>query len=47
MNDKNLSNNPEYREGKSKAKTFWKHVGYLAIALCLALLTVLVINLNK
>ncbi len=46
MNDKNL-NNPEYREGKSKAKTFWKHVGFVAIALVLAVLTVLVINLNK
>lgn len=47
MNDKNISNNQEYREGKSKAKTFWKHVGYVVIALCLALLTVVVINLNK
>ena len=47
MNDKNFSNNPEYREGKGKAKTFWKHVGFLVIALALAVLTVLVINLNK
>jgi hypothetical protein len=47
MNDKNITGNPEYRDGKNKAKNFWKHVGYIVIALFLATLTVLVINLNK
>ena len=34
-------------ENKSKAKVFWKNVGYVALALGLAVLTVFVLNLNR
>ena len=34
-------------EGKGKAKAFWKHVGFVVLALGLSVLTVLVLNLNR
>lgn len=34
-------------ENKSKAKSFWKVVGIMALALGLAVLTVFVLNLNR
>ncbi len=37
----------EIPETKSKAKTFWKVVCNIALAICLAFLTVVVLNLNK
>lgn len=47
MNDKNFQSLPENQDGKNKAKNFWKHVGFVAIALVLATLTVLVLNFNR
>ena len=32
---------------KSKAKIFWKNVGYVALALGLAIITIFVLNLNR
>ncbi len=32
---------------ESKAKSFWKNVGFIAIALVLAVVTVFVLNLNN
>lgn len=46
MVDKNFQQRPDGGE-KSKAKTFWKHVGYIALAIVLAVLTVFVLNLNR
>jgi hypothetical protein len=37
----------EIPETKSKAKTFWKVVRNIVLAICLAFLTVIVLNLNK
>lgn len=45
MVNKNFQNRNDNNE-KSKAGVFWKHVGIIAIALGLALLTVFVLNLN-
>ncbi len=46
MNDiRNAQNNAENE--KSKAKTVWKHIGFIALALLLAVVTVVVINLNR
>ncbi len=43
MNEyKNNENN-----GKSRAKIFWKHFGFVMLSLGLAVLTVLVISLNR
>lgn len=44
--DKNFQTPNENTEVKSKAKRFWIHVGYIAIALVLAVVTVFVLNLN-
>ena len=33
-------------ENKSKAKIFWKNVGFIGIAIALAIVTVFVLNLN-
>ena len=33
-------------ENKSTAKTFWKNVGFIGIALALAIVTVFVLNIN-
>ena len=41
------NNQPNNESEKSKAKIFWKHVGIIAIALVLAVVTVLVLNLNR
>lgn len=34
-------------ENKSSAKSFWKHVGFIALALFMAAVTVVVLNLNR
>ena len=47
MNDRNFQPANDNGESKSKAKVFWKHVGLIALALGLAVLTVFVINLNR
>ena len=44
--DKNLQTPNENIETKSKATKFWMHVGFIAIALVLAVVTVFVLNLN-
>ena len=41
------NNQPNNDGDKNKAKTFWKHVGFIAIALVLAVVTVIVLNLNR
>ena len=46
MVNKNFQNRNENSEGKSKGGAFWKHVGLIAVALGLAILTVFVLNLN-
>ena len=46
MQNRNTSKN-ETNETKGKAKVFWKHVGFLALALFVAVITVFVLNLNK
>ena len=47
MNDKNFQTSHEARDGKSKTKIFWKHIGYVAIAVILAVVTVIVLNFNR
>ncbi|MBQ8427040.1 MAG: hypothetical protein IJX16_04705 [Clostridia bacterium] len=43
-----IRNNQPNNEGeKSKAKIFWMHVGFVAMALVLAVVTVFVLNLNR
>ena len=37
----------EANETKSKAKIFWKNVGFIALALFVSIITVLVLNLNR
>ena len=44
MNNSNLPHGGE--ENKSKARTFWKHVGFIGIGLALAIITVFVLHLN-
>jgi hypothetical protein len=46
MVDKNFQQRPDSGE-KNKAKIFWKHVGYIVLAIVLAALTVFVLNLNR
>jgi hypothetical protein len=47
MDDRNFDFQPQnVEEGKSKAKGFWKHVGFIVLALTLAVVTVVVLNLN-
>jgi hypothetical protein len=41
------NNQPNNDNEKSKAKVFWKHFGFVALALLLAVVTVFVLNLNK
>ena len=47
MNDKNFQSSPESQDGKSRTKNFWKNVGFIAIALVLAIITVVVLNFNR
>ncbi len=43
-----IRNNQPNNEGeKNRAKIFWKHVGIIALALMLAVVTVFVLNLNR
>lgn len=44
--NKNFQSANENNEQKSKAKGLWKHVGFFAIALVIAIVTVFVLNLN-
>lgn len=44
MSDRNFQQPSENMENKSKAKVFFKNLGIYAIALALAVLTVLVLN---
>jgi len=37
----------ETNETKSKAKVFWKKLGFFVLALFVAIITVLVLNLNR
>ena len=46
MNDKNFQVSAE-KEAKEKRKNFWIHVGIMAIALGLAIITVFVLYLNR
>ncbi len=45
--DDNFQIKSDTPEVKSKAKTFWRNVGIIALALVLACLTVCVLNLNR
>ena len=44
MNNSNLPHGGE--ENKSRARSFWKHAGFVGIALVLAIVTVFVLHLN-
>ena len=44
MSNPNLPHGGE--ENKSKARSFWKNVGFIGIALALAVVTVFVLHLN-
>lgn len=46
MENKNFNGRNESNDGKSKARVFWKNVGYVAIALVLAAVTVFVLNIK-
>lgn len=37
----------ETNETKNKTKVFWKNVGFVALALFVAVITVFVLNLNR
>lgn len=45
--DNKFQNKTDAVENKSKAKAFWKHVGFIGLALVLAIVTVFVLNLNR
>ena len=47
MNDRNFHIQTDSSDAKKGAKTFWKKVGIGALAFALAVLTVLVISLNR
>ena len=40
-------NNNNNVENKNRAKDFWKNVGFVALALVVAVITVFVLNINK
>ncbi len=43
-----IKNNQPNNDGeKNKTKTIWKHIGLIALALVLAVVTVFVLNLNR
>ena len=42
-----IRNNQPNDGENSKAKKFWRHVGIVALALVLAVVTVFVLNLNR
>lgn len=44
MDNRNFQSNND--DNKSKSRIFWKHVGFIGIALCLAVITVFVLYLN-
>jgi len=46
MVNKNFQNRNDNNEDRNKSGVFWKHVGLIALALGLALLTVFVLNMN-
>ena len=43
----NKQNRNESVENRSKAKAFWKNVGFIALALMVAVITVFVLNIDK
>lgn len=43
----NKQNRNETVDNKSKSKTFWKNVGFIALALMVAVITVFVLNIDK
>ncbi len=45
--DNNFQTRNAKNETQSKAKIFWKNVGYVAIGLGLAVLTVFILNFNR
>ena len=45
MEIRNIKN--ETHDSKSKAKAFWKNIGFIAMALFVAVITVFVLNLNR
>ncbi len=47
MSEMNFQQPNEMNEGKSKAKTFWKTVGIVALAVGLSILTIFVLYLNR
>ena len=44
--NKNFQSRNQSNEPISKAKSFWMHVGFIALAIALAVVTVFVLNLN-
>ena len=46
MDNRNINKN-EMNETKSKSKAFWKNVGFVFMALFVAVITVFVLNLNR
>ena len=43
--NKNINTPSNAENGEKKSKAFWKHFGLITVALFLALLTVIIINL--
>ena len=41
-----MDNKKVQNDNKSKAKIFWKNVGFIGIAFALAVITLFVLNLN-
>ena len=45
--DNRVARRNETNETKGKAKGFWKNIGFIFMALFIAVITVLVLNLNR
>ena len=45
MDNKQIRN--DNAENKNKSRIFWKNVGCIALALMVAIITVVVLNINK
>ncbi len=45
--DNRTINRNQTNEAKGKAKAFWKNVGFIVMALFVAVITVFVLNLNR
>ena len=46
MQNRNINKNGA-NDTKGKSKGFWKNVGFIALALLVAVITVFVLNLNR